>query len=217
MCTRPCNPSAPRVRANSGFGAPLALVLALGATTAQALSTDRDQPMDITADYQKTQLNSGTSQPGVTRFKGNVRMVQGSLKAQADEATMYQHPNNAKDAQGNDLGGGVQRVVLVGKPARLEERQDNNAGLVTAEGERIDYETDTGVARLSGNVRIVQQGRGEFRGAGMTYNTHTGEIESGDNTSANRVHMIVQPRAKPARPAGQGAPAGVAEPANGTP
>jgi hypothetical protein len=47
----------------------------------------------------------------------------------------------------------------------------------------------------------------------MTYNTNTGEMESGDNTPANRVHMVMEPK-KPApaeaKPA-DGAPAKPAE------
>ena len=206
MSTRPCN----RMR-ELRVDLALALALCLAASPfAHALGTDRDKPMDINADYQKTQLNSGGTQPGVTHLRGNVRITQGSLKANGAEATMYQHPANGKDAQGNSLAGGVQRVVLTGKRAHLEQLQDDNGGLVTAEAEKIDYNADTGVAELTGDVTVVQQGRGEFHGAHMTYNTNTGEMESGDNTPANRVHMIIQPKAKPpAAPASKDAkPAG---------
>ncbi|GAA0713603.1 lipopolysaccharide transport periplasmic protein LptA [Dokdonella soli] len=182
----------------------LAFALAVtAASSAHARSSDREQAMDITADYQKTQLNTNNNQPGATHLKGNVRMVQGTMKVHGDEATMYQHPNNAKDAQGNDLSGGVQRVVIIGKPAHLEEQQDNNAGLVSADAEKIDYNADTGIAELTGDVKVVQQGRGEFHGAHMTYNTNTGEMESGDYTPAGRIHIITQPKpkSKPAKDA----------------
>lgn len=216
MSIRPCKPTARRARnGNSALISLTALALALGASAVQALGSDREQAMDITASYQKTQLNTNSNQPGVTYLKGNVRMVQGSLKAHADEATMYQHAGNAKDAQGNDVSGGVQRIVLVGKRAHLEQLQDNNAGLVAADADKIDYNADSGVAELTGNVSVVQQGRGEFHGAHMTYNTNTGEIESGDNTAASRVHMIIQPKAKPAaaNPAGAAPTDGNAAPA----
>lgn len=206
MSTRPCNPVTRCMPASKAHACAIVLAAFVAAPLAHALGTDRDKPMDITADYQKTQLNTGNNQPGVTHLRGNVRMAQGSLKASAAEATMYQHAGNAKDAQGNDISGGVQRVVLVGKPAHLEEQQDNNGGLVNADADRIDYNADTGIAELSGNVTVVQQGRGEFHGAHMTYNTNTGEMESGDNTPASRVHMIIQPKAKPAA-AGKPSPA----------
>ena len=198
MSTRPCNPVTRRAPENKRRLIAFVLAALVAAPLAHALSTDRDKPMDITADYQKSQLNSSNGQAALTHLRGNVRMLQGSLKAHADEATMYQNAGNAKDAQGNDVSGGVQRVVLVGKQAHLEEQQDNNGGLVNANADKIDYNADTGIAELTGNVTVVQQGRGEFHGAHMTYNSHTGEMESGDNTAANRVHMIIQPKAKPA-------------------
>lgn len=221
MSIRPCNPSANHVRheRNRLAIALTTLVFALGATAAHALSSDRDQPMDITANYQKTQLNTGNNQPGLTHLKGNVRMLQGSLKALADEATMYQHASNAKDAQGNDISGGVERIVLVGKRAHLEQMQDNNAGLMSADADKIDYNTDTGIAVLTGNVSILQHGRGEFHGAQMTYNTRSGEIESGDNSPSSRVHMIIQPKAKSTAPKPAAKPSAEtkAEPAKTTP
>ena len=56
-------------------------------------------------------------------------MDQGSTKARGDEATIYQHAGDAKDAQGNDISGDMQRVVLIGKQkqAHLEQQQDDAA------------------------------------------------------------------------------------------
>jgi lipopolysaccharide export system protein LptA len=203
-----CNPPARAARPIEQCA--LAVLLALlAAPLAQALSTDRDQPMDIRADHQKTAIGEQT------QLNGNVVMVQGSLKATGANATVYQHPSNARDSRGNDIGGSVKRIVLTGQRAHLEERQDGG-GLVTADARRIDYDVDTSIAELTGDVRVLQQGRGEFYGEHMTYNTVTGEIESGGTTPGNRVHMIIQPRAKgtgaaadkPAAPAPAATPAG---------
>lgn len=203
MSTPPCNPGAgPRVRRRIELRALLAaLALAACAGPLAAAESDRAQPMDITAGYQKSQLASADNQQGVTLFRGDVRMRQGSLKITAAEATLYQHATNARDAQGNDIGGSVARVVLTGQRAHLEERQQEGGALVSADAERIDYDADTGMAVLSGNVTVVQQGRGEFSGPRMTYNTRTGEIESDASQSGGRVHLVIQPKAKPAAPA----------------
>lgn len=166
--------------------------------------------MDVKADYSKITQGSDSA-PGITYLKGNVQVNQGSMKAHGAEATMYQHPANAKDAQGNDISGSVQRVVLTGKQAHMEQKQDSDGGLMTADADKIDYNSDTSVMVLTGGVTVVQAGRGEFHGTQMTYNTNTGEMESGDNTPANRVHMIIQPKAKPAA---SGSPA--ANPAGAT-
>ncbi len=155
--------------------------------------------MDIAADHAK--INQGTGNAaGVTYLTGNVRITRGSMKATSAEATIYQHPASAKDAQGKDISSAVQRVILIGKPAHMEEI-GKNGDLVTSTADKIDYNADTAIAELTGNVTVVQQGRSEFHGTHMTYNTNTGEMESGDNTAANRVHMIIQPKAATAKPA----------------
>ena len=186
MSTRPCNPGAPRAPASRRRLRLVALLLAAAiAPAAHALGTDRNQPMDVSADYSKISQGKG-KQPGTTYLKGNVRVVQGTMKASASEATIHQ-----------GASGEILRVVLSGKQAHLEQQQDGG-GLMTADADTIDFHNDTSVAELTGDVKVVQQGRGEFRGAHMTYNTNTGEMESGDNTPAGRVHMIIQPKARPA-------------------
>ena len=210
MSTRPLNP---RARASSGVRGAIGGVLAAAALVpiaASALSTDRQQKMYINADYSKivqSSDNSKPNQPSVAYLNGNVTMDQGSLKARGDDATIYQHPSNSKNAQGEDVSSQLQRVILIGKKkqAHIEQKQDAG-GLMTGDADKIDYDADTSIAVLTGNVVVVQPGRGEFRGAYMTYNTNTGEMESGDkNSSASRVQMVIEPKAKPATPAKAGA------------
>lgn len=168
----------------------LALPLAGG-----ALESDRSQPMDITANYQKTQLDAGAGEGGTTLLQGDVRMQQGSLQARAAEARVRQHPSSR--------GGGVQDVVLTGQPALLQ--QDQTGGRVHIQAQRIEYELESGLALLRGNVEVRQQGRGEFRGQSMRYNTRTGEIEGGDRSPGSRVRLTIPPR-QPAAPAGDDTP-----------
>jgi lipopolysaccharide export system protein LptA len=188
-----------------------ALALSVLASGAHAASSDREQPMDITADHAK--ITQGTDKaPGVSYLTGNVRISRGTMKASGAQATIYQHPNSAKDAQGKDISSQVARVILIGKQAHMEEI-GKSGGLVTSNADRIDYNADSSIAELTGNVTVVEAGRSEFHGTHMTYNTDTGEMESGDNTPANRVHMIIQPKAKPA---GEKPAKPASEPADGT-
>ena len=116
-----------------------------------------------------------------------------------------------KDAQGNDISNEVQRVILVGKPAHLEEI-GNDGDLVISNADQIDYNADTNVAVLDGNVSVVRQGRSEFHGEHMVYNTETGEMESGNLNGSAPVHIIIQPKPKPAaKPAGEAQKADVPE------
>src|SRR5487761_2068445 len=100
-----------------------ALVLA---QSAFALSTDRSQPMNVDANYQKsTQSRTGKADdPDITRMDGNVVMTQGSMRAHADHATIYKNPSGVADANGNY--GSLIRVVLTGKPAHLQQLHDGD-------------------------------------------------------------------------------------------
>lgn len=180
MCARPCKPG---TRARRSDRLALAFATLFAATAAHALSTDRQKPMDVSADYSKITQGSN-DKPGTSYLRGNVRVVQGTMKASGAEATIHQKKN-----------GDVARVVMSGKQAHVEQQQDGG-GTMSADADRIDFDNDSGVAVLTGAVKVVQSGRGEFRGEKMTYNTNTGEMESGETGSGGRVHMILQPKAK---------------------
>ena len=183
---------------NASNSVALAIALVLAPLAAHALTSDKQQNMLINSDHAKIVQNKDNNQPGVTYLNGNVTMDQGTTKARGDEATIYQHAADAKDAQGRDISGDVQRVILIGKKkqAHLEQQQDAG-GLMTAESDKIDYNADTSIAVLTGNVVVNQPGRGQFKGAYMTYNTNTGEMESGDKASpGQRVQMVIEPKNK---------------------
>jgi lipopolysaccharide export system protein LptA len=198
MCTQRSNRKTSATRSGSNSAALAALALMLAPLAAEALTSDKQQNMLINSDHAKIVQNKDNNQPGVTYLTGNVTMDQGTTKARGDEATIYQHAADAKDAQGRDISGDVQRVVMLGKKkqAHLEQQQDAG-GLMTAESDKIDYNADTSIAVLTGNVVVNQPGRGQFKGAYMTYNTNTGEMESGDKTSpGSRVQMVIEPKNK---------------------
>ena len=209
MCTQRSNRKTSATRSGSNSAALVALALMLAPLAAEALTSDKQQNMLINSDHAKIVQNKDNNQPGVTYLTGNVTMDQGTTKARGDEATIYQHAADAKDAQGRDISGDVQRVIMIGKKkqAHLEQQQDAG-GLMTAESDKIDYNADTSIAVLTGNVVVNQPGRGQFKGAYMTYNTNTGEMESGDKTSdSQRVQMVIVPKNKPAADAAAPKPA----------
>ena len=199
MCTQRSNRRTSATRSGSSSVA-VAIAFVLLPLAAEALTSDKQQNMLINSDHAKIVQNKDSNAPGVTYLTGNVTMDQGTTKARGDEATIYQHAADAKDAQGRDISGDVQRVIMIGKKkqAHLEQQQDSG-GLMSAESDKIDYNADTSIAVLTGNVVVNQPGRGQFKGAYMTYNTNTGEMESGDkNSESQRVQMVIVPKNKPA-------------------
>jgi lipopolysaccharide export system protein LptA len=205
MCTQRSNrrtsarPQKPQPRRNSATSA-LALAALLSPLAAHALKADKQQNMLINSDHAKIVQNTNNNAPGMTYLTGSVTLDQGTTKARGDEATIYQHASDSKDADGKDNSGDIQRVILIGKKkqAHLEQQQDTG-GLFSANSDKIDYNADTSIAVLTGNVVVNQPGRGQFKGAYMTYNTNTGEMESGDKSSSSqRVTMVIEPKSKQA-------------------
>ena len=190
MSTIPLSQAPERSRFSPLHSRLVALLLLALALPAHALSTDRDQPLDVRAQYNKSTF--GTQ--NVTLFQGNVRMVQGSLKATGDEARIWEIDTGDADAS-------ARRLVLTGKPAQLEQLMDNDGGKLTARALTIDYRSDTGLAELTGDVVVVQEGRSEFRGPHMTYITNTGAMEGGSQAPGSEVHMTFKPKPKLAKKA----------------
>ncbi len=148
---------------------------------AWALNTDRDQPMDVTADRLET-----SNQTGLARLIGNVRITQGSLVAEAATA----------EVQRND-DGEIARAVLAGRPARLEQALDQG-GKLEALARNIDYDLNAGVVVLTGAVEIVQP-QGTIRGERITYTLETGQMVGDGSGGDGRVRLRINPGATKAK------------------
>ena len=157
----------------------MAIALSVVSSLACALQTDRQQPMNIDARYQKStqSLTGNPDDLDITNLDGNVVITQGSLKSTGDHAVIYKNPTGVADESG-DIGG-IRRIVLTGKGklAHLEQVHDIDCSLMTADAQNIDYNNVTGIAVLTRNVTVVQHGKSEFHGEHMVYNTATGEME----------------------------------------
>ncbi len=179
------------VRADFARIAVMFCLIAL-AGSAQALSTDRQQPLDIKANYQESVLGQKAGgDTNVATLKGNVEMVQGSLKASGDLAVVYDTDKNGEAGDGS-----IKRLTLTGKPANMQQQLDNEGGLMTATADKIEYNTGSSVAEFTGNVVVIQQGKSEFRGDHMTYNSATGAMKSGEDSSNGRVQLRFLPQPK---------------------
>ena len=152
----------------------LAVALA-GAAQAHALESDRNQPLDVTAD----RFEGGTQQP-ISVLTGNVHITQGSIVGTGDKADVHQ-----KD-------GAVQRVVLTGALATFKQDIEGG-GSMSGKARNIDYDVSTKRAVLTGDA-IVQHPSGEARGARLSYDVDTGKL-SGDGVGGDgRVHLLMRPK-----------------------
>ena len=139
----------------------LLLLLALAAcpTGAGALSTDREQSVRIDA-------NSASldDQKRIATYKGEVVIVQGSLRITGDLVTMY-----------FDERYDLARLVAEGEPARFEQRLEDGQ-VQKGRAERIEYQVEDGAMLFVGGAQIAQ---GEFRmkAERIDYDSVTGSIQ----------------------------------------
>ncbi len=137
------------------------LVLALAACPAgaDALSTDRDQPVRIDAgsaslDHQKR----------IATYRGDVVIVRGSLRITGDQVTMQ-----------FDEGYDLETLVAEGEPAHFEQQLDSGP---TQKGNatRIEYRVEDGAMIFIGSAQIAQ---GEFlmQAERIDYDSFTGSIQ----------------------------------------
>lgn len=157
-----------------------ALMVSLGA---QATQADRDQPVNVNADSFQ-----GSQDAGKATLNGNVKIDQGTLHADGGNAVATFNKDNQ-----------VQRVVLTGKPAHMQQKLDDGS-MVHGSADTIDYTVSENTVVLTGNATVVQQDRGEFHGAKLVYNTDSGQI-NGEGGAGGQVHMVLQPKTSTGKPA----------------
>jgi len=155
--------------------------LALLPALALAKKDDRSQPMNFTA----KSTNAYNAPNSITTLTGNVKLTQGTLLITGAEAKVYLD----KDTQ-------ISRVVVTGSQAHIQQLDENN-NLMQGDAAQLDYDNINGIAVLTGNAVVRQQGRGEFHGDKLVYNTQTSLI-TGEAAGDGLVHGVILPKQKPA-------------------
>ncbi|MEH6580381.1 MAG: lipopolysaccharide transport periplasmic protein LptA [Halioglobus sp.] len=114
---------------------------AMAINPVMALPDDNQQPIHISADQAVR-----NEKKGITIYKGNVEMAQGSLHITADKITIYRIVDEAD------------KIVAKGKPAQLRQQPDPQKGLVHARAGMIEYYKAEARVQLSHDAEIEQDG-----------------------------------------------------------
>jgi lipopolysaccharide export system protein LptA len=157
-----------------------ALLGLLVAGPALAKSTDRNQPMDISA----AQVDAVLTDDGDARMSGDVVITQGTLDVHANDAVVTRK------------AGEIEQVVLTGAPAVLTQVNDNGEKM-TAHAAKIIYTLSSDIVVMTGGV-VVNQPRGNLKGEMIKYDLTTGRLDGGGG--GGRVSMRILP--KTVKPAG---------------
>jgi lipopolysaccharide export system protein LptA len=106
---------------------------------AHALSSDKDQPIELAADSVDVDEGRGTSV-----YKGNVDLRQGSMRLLADTVTVKQQ------------GRQPNRIIAVGS---VRFTQKNTEGqMVEARAKKAEYAVNSEILELTGKASLTQGG-----------------------------------------------------------
>ena len=159
---------------------------------ASALSTDSEQPIEIEADFAELDDTNG-----VTVYRGNVIVTQGSMRMSGDKLTV-----NFTDDQE------LKNVFLEGRPARFKQRPDNKEVDTEGEALQIEYHAKESLLYLIDGAKL-NQGEKLITGHRITYDTdrsiltarkaRSTEVAAGDadaEASSGRIRIVIPPRKK---------------------
>jgi lipopolysaccharide export system protein LptA len=154
-------------------------MLTLGTLSgAWALESDRQQPLDVNADF-----TDGTLGDGLAVLKGNVEIRQGSLLIKADVAEVEK------------FEGKVRSVLLTGAPVHLEQEIENE-GLVQAQASRIDYQVAAGIVTLTGNAD-VKHPQYHITGEVLEYDLNVQHFQGRGGEENGRIRILMEPEVVP--------------------
>ena len=153
------------------------LLLLCAIPLAQALTSDRDQPIHIEADYVHIDKKAGISE-----YRGNVHLIQGSMEITGELVTVHQPK------------GQLSTILVKGNPATFRQQPDGQQAVVHSQAKEMEYQAKEERILLFQDAK-VQQGGQQFAGNRIVYNTKTSTvIAQGDEQQHERVRAVIVPK-----------------------
>jgi len=156
-------------------------VLVLLPLVAAALSSDREAPIHLQAEYAEMDRKTG-----ISRYRGAVTLDQGSLHLEADEIRIY----HAEER--------LERIEAEGAPARFRQRPDGAESHVTGHARYIEYRAESGRLLLRGEA-VVEQAQDTFSGEEILYRMEEATVQAQGDGNGGRVRAVIQPREETTR------------------
>jgi lipopolysaccharide export system protein LptA len=161
-----------------------ALALSVFASAAFALPEDRDQPIYVTADT--ATINDNT---GITTYKGNAIIKQGTLLIEAAHVDIYRSD------------GELDKLIAKGKLAHFRQQPKIDQPYSDAWGLHMVYNVDDQMLTITGDAKVIQN-KDTFTGKKVIYDIDRSIVnafgrDNGENGDG-RVNMVIQPKEKKA-------------------
>ena len=179
----------------------LGALLAVASGPLFALSTDRDQPVEIQADFAEMDDTAGT-----TTYIGNVVVVQGSIRMTGDRVVAEFDDNRA-----------LKDVFVKGRPAYFKQTPDGGKEDIEGQALEVEYHASKNQLVLIKEARL-NQGERSFEGYRINYDTKRSVMigrggpqdDAKDNAGAakpgGRIKVIIPPKTKAAAATGDDKP-----------
>ncbi len=143
-----------------------------------ALESDRQQRMEIKADF-----TDGTLGDGKAILRGNVEIRQGTLLIMSDIAEVEK------------VEGKVRLVLLTGNPVHLEQEIENE-GLVQAQAQRVEYQVAAGMVILTGGADVSHP-QYHISGEVLKYDLNVQHFQGIGGDENGRIKIRMEPEVVP--------------------
>lgn len=154
----------------------LTLVFLVLPSTLLALSTDRNQPIEVEADSLEIRDTENMS-----IYSGNVRLNQGSMALRSERLVIYFNDQNE-----------LTLMELTGSPATFRQLNNQQQEMI-GQADRLEYRELESTLILLGNARLSHKGD-TIESNRISINTDTESIQAGSSDADDRVKMLIQPR-----------------------
>ena len=155
------------------------LLVGLCSQASHALPADRDQPIQIQADWAELDERKGTATYG-----GDVRMSQGTMQVRAARLVIY----TERDKVLKILADGSEAV-----PAHYEQQPRADQPVLQASAQHITYVTAEQRIELRGNARLTQKNN-QFMGGDIEYSIARELVTANSGqTAGGRVTVTFDP------------------------
>ena len=140
----------------------LALMLLMAMLASQAglaLESDKEQPIELAADSVDIDESKG-----ISTYRGDVDLRQGSMHLKADVVTVHQNKRNPT------------KIIAEGRPVKFQQTTDN--GLVKGEAMRAEYEVNSENLVMIGDAVLIQ-GKDTMRSDRIVYDRVKSVVKAG--------------------------------------
>ena len=153
----------------------LALVfLLLLSPLAAALESDKDQPIYVEADGVEID-----DRKGVSIYRGNVELTQGSIVIKADRVTVTQRQDQ------------TDHIEAVGNPVTYQQQAEGDQGLIKGRSKKTEYSANSETLYMTGDA-VLTQGKDVFKSDKIIYDRARAVVKAGASAQGKqRVRVTI--------------------------